>query len=258
MRDRVLNQALFRKLDPLFDKMFIHDSYSCRLRKGTHAGVTRLDFFLRQISQNNTKEIYTLKCDVKSFFDSISHKILLKILKGKIQDKQVLGVIDLILRSFEKSSGKGLPLGNVTSQLFANIYLNRFDQFIKHDLKEKYYIRYCDDFIILSEDKKHLTSIIPKINTFLTKKLVLRLHPRKVTVRKVSWGVDFLGYVVFPHHKILRTRTKKRILRKTMKLRGELNCGLISQKLFKTSLQSYLGMLVHCNGRKIKQKLNPR
>ncbi len=140
--------------------------------------------------------------------------------------------------------GKGLPLGNVTSQLFANVYLNELDQFVKHVLKEKYYLRYCDDFVIHGKDDHHLVSLIIRLNNFVNEKLKLSLHPRKVEIRKLSQGIDFLGYVTLPHYRILRTKTKKRMLKKLMLRDGR----------EEARLQSYLGMLRHCSGQKIKEQ----
>ena len=135
--DRVLHHAIFRILYPLFDQNFIFDSYSCRIEKGTHRAVRRLEEFTRKLSQNNQRTIFALKCDVRKFFDSIDQKILLDLIKRKIQDDNAIELIEKIVRSFPA----GLPLGNVTSQIFANIYLNELDQFVKHKLKEKYYLR---------------------------------------------------------------------------------------------------------------------
>ena len=135
-----------------------------------------------------------------------------------------------------------MPLGNVTSQLFANIYLNEFDQFVKHKLKKKYYIRYCDDFVILSEDKNSFFLMVKKINEFLKNNLNLSIHSDKIVIRKYGQGIDFLGYVVLPYHRVLRTITKRRMFRKIDKNNNQ-------------SIQSYLGVLSHCNGYKIKKEL---
>jgi len=142
VKDRVLHHAIFRILYPIFDKSFIFDSYSCRNNKGTHRAVNKLNDFARKVSRNNTKTCFILKLDVRKFFDSINQDILINLIKRKIEDKNAVWLIEKIVRSFPK----GLPLGNITSQLFANVYLNELDQFVKHKLKVKYYIRYCDDF----------------------------------------------------------------------------------------------------------------
>lgn len=141
------------------------------------------------------------------------------------------------------------------SQLFANIYLNELDQFIKHKLKIKYYIRYCDDFVILREDKIYLAKLIPLIDNFLKEKLKLNLHSGKIIIRKYHQGIDFLGYVVLPHYRVLRTKTKKRIFRKIKKRYQDLQDNLISEKSFNQTIQSYLGVLKHCQGYKIKKQI---
>jgi hypothetical protein len=207
------------------------------------------------VSRNNTKNCYILKCDVKKFFDSVNHNILIFLIGEKIKDENAFWLIEEIIKSFSASSDKGLPLGNITSQLFANIYLNELDKFIKHRLKIKYYIRYCDDFVIPSDSEKYLKRLIFKINGFLKEKLKLSLHSDKISIRKYHQGVDFLGYVSFPFHRILRTKTKKRMFRKTEQKVKELKLGKISKESFNQAIQSYLGILKHGNSYKIKNKL---
>jgi hypothetical protein len=148
-----------------------------------------------------------------------------------------------------------LPLGNITSQLFANIYLNELDKFIKHKLKIKYYIRYCDDFVILSENRNHLENLISKISNYVETNLRLQLHPNKVEIRKFNQGIDFLGYVSFPHFKVLRKITKKRIIRNLKIKILLLKSDQISKQSFNQSLQSYFGVLKHCDSYKIKNKI---
>mgnify|MGYP001581405127 FL=1 len=242
VKDRIVHQAVFRILYPIFDRDLIFDSFSCRIEKGTHKAVNRLKDFCNKLSKNNSRNILALKCDIKKFFDSVEHKTLIEIIKRKIEDSDCIWLIEKIIKSFEKERSKGLPLGNVTSQLFANIYLNELDQFIKHELKIKYYIRYCDDFVILGESKNELFLTADKISGFLKYNLSLFLHSDKIIIRKYRQGIDFLGYVVLPYHRVLRTRTKRRMFRKIDKNNNQ-------------SIQSYLGILSHCNGYEIKKKL---
>jgi len=255
VKDRVLHHAVFRALYPIFDRSFIVDSYSCRNYKGTHKAINRLRQFAFKVSQNNTQNCFVLQCDIKKFFDSIEHKILFALLKKKIQDERVLWLLKEIINSFVVSQDKGLPLGNITSQLFANVYLNEFDQFIKHKLRLKYYIRYCDDFIVLAENEKFLENLIPQISSFLKKQLRLTLHQQKTKIKKYHQGIDFLGYVSFPHHRILRVKTKKRMFAKLKIKQVQMKKGEISKDSFNQSLQSYLGILKHCNGYKLKNLL---
>ncbi len=156
VRDRVVHRVLFKYINPIFEPTFIADSYSTRIGKGTHKGVRRLTEFAQKIFQTHGK-CFVLKCDIKKFFPTIDHEALLSIINRRIKDPDVMWLIKIILGSFfSEFSAKGLkgaPIGNLTSQLFANIYLNKFDQFIKHKLKAKYYIRYCDDFVIFSDNR---------------------------------------------------------------------------------------------------------
>lgn len=255
VRDRVLHQAVFRILYPIFDKSFINDSFSCRVDKGTHRAVKRLKEFCQKLSKNNSRNIFILKCDIKKFFDSIDRGILIKIIKKKIFDHELIWLIDKIIKSYKKEENRGIPLGNVTSQLFANIYLNEFDRFVKHELKIRYYIRYCDDFIILRENKENLIGLVQKINDFLDRGLNLSLHSDKIIIRGYRQGIDFLGYVVLPYHIVLRTKTKRRILKKIKQRKKQLKQKLIIGGLFNQSLQSYLGILKHCRGYNIKKEL---
>ena len=146
---------------------------------------------------------------------------------------------------------KGLPIGNITSQIFANIYLDQLDYFIKHELRIKHYFRYADDFIIVHSNSTYLTILAGKIQAFLKEELDLELHPNKVEIRKLSQGIDFLGYVILPHYIVLRTKTKHRMFRNIKQNKEKLKLGLISQETFNQSLQSYLGILTHCKGKKI-------
>lgn len=251
VKDRVLHHAIFRILYPIFDKRFIFDSYSCRIEKGTHRGVIRLESFCRKLSRNNYKNIFALKCDIKKYFDSVDQDILLGLITKRINDANTIWLIEKIIRSFPT----GLPLGNVTSQIFANIYLSELDQFVKHVLREKYYLRYCDDFIILSENEDYLCNLISLISSFLNENLKLNLHPHKIIICKYRQGIDFLGYVVLPYHKVLRTKTKRRMFKKISVKYEELQNAVTSRESFDQSWQSYLGILKHCKGHKIQKDM---
>ncbi|OHB05300.1 MAG: hypothetical protein A3A26_01775, partial [Candidatus Zambryskibacteria bacterium RIFCSPLOWO2_01_FULL_47_14] len=245
VRDRLLHHAIYKILYPYFDKKFIFDSYSCRLNKGTHKALNRFKVFGDRVSKNHTKQCRVLKCDVRKFFASINHNILLRILEKHVEDKNTLWLLDRIISSFVSRGAldTGLPLGNLTSQLLVNIYMNEFDQFVKHELKVKYYIRYADDFVILSPKKAYLHTIYQYIVCFLHNNLKLQLHPDKVFIKTLSSGVDFLGWVHFPNHRVLRTVTKRRML-KNLALGGST-----------AKHASYLGMLKHGNTYKIIKKL---
>jgi len=243
VRDRLLHHAFYRKLYPLFDRTFIADSYSCRLGKGTHEAMNRFRAFARTVSKNNTRTCWVLKCDIRKFFASIDQTTLLSILRERIEDADILSLIENIVRSFHSTAlGKGLPLGNLTSQLLVNIYMNEFDQFVKHNLKAKYYIRYADDFVLLSSDKDRLQKTLRYMIVFLRERLKLEMHPDKVFTKTLASGVDFLGWVHFPDHRVLRTATKKRMFRRLEKA-GEKP----------ETLASYQGMLSHGNAQKLQK-----
>ncbi len=244
VRDRVLHQALFRCLYPPFNQRFIDDSYSCRDNKGTHRAVSRLEQFCRKASDNNQREVWILKCDIKKYFDSVNQRILFSLISDQVTDHQTLELVRIIIKSFATSIGRGLPLGNVTSQLFANIYLNPFDQFVKHKLKQKFYIRYCDDFVLVSNYRNELLNLIKPMSNFLQDNLDLELHPHKISVRKWRQGIDFLGYITRPYYRILRPKTGKRFFRRIQK-----------EQITEATRQAYLGVLSHCYSHKIRVEL---
>ncbi len=245
VRDRLLHHAVYRILYPFFDRTFIPDSYSCRLGKGTHRAMARFKSFSAQVSKNHTKTVYVLKGDIRKFFASIDHEVLIKILKEYIPDQDILWLCENVIASFRTNPERavGLPLGNLTSQLLGNVYMNVFDHWVKHHLKVKHYIRYADDFVFFSQDKKYLESLIPRIANFLTKELRLTLHPDKVFIKTVASGVDFLGFIHFTDHRILRLTSKKRMF------------GKIQKNPENETLQSYLGLLKYGNTFKLKQEV---
>lgn len=255
VQDRIVHHAIFKILYPLFDQTFIFDSYSCRVDKGTHKAVKRLELFAKNVSRDYQQPCFVLKCDISKFFNSIDHEILKTIISKKLDDQKAMKLINNIIDSYHTDNGKGVPLGNLTSQLFANIYMNKFDQHVKHKLKERKYIRYTDDFVIISNSEKHLLNLIPKIKFFLNHELQLALHPRKVEIRKLSQGIDFLGYVILPHHKLLRTKSKKRMYRKIKTKCMQYKELEIDQISLDQSIQSYYGMLTHCSSKGLKRKV---
>lgn len=241
--DRLLHHALYRVLYPRFDRTWISDSYSCRDNKGTHRAMNRFRLFAGKVSKNNTQTAWVLKCDIRKFFASIDHEILSKILSSHIREPRTTELLRNIISSFTSTGpGKGLPLGNLTSQMLVNVYMNVFDQFVKHKLKAKHYIRYADDFVILSKNKTDLEKLLPLIKKFLNEKLKLDLHPDKVYIKTFASGVDFLGWVHFPNHRVLRSASKHRMIRNLSVNRSE------------PTLQSYRGLLSHGNARKLSTR----
>jgi retron-type reverse transcriptase len=283
VRDRLLHHAIYRVLYPYFDTKFVHDSYSCRKDKGTHKALERFKYFSGKVSKNNTKTCWVLKCDIRKFFASINHEILKSVLAKHIGDREVLDLMDRIIDSFHTLNGEdynferlveqntikksevfcdprteklnsrnskfamGLPLGNLTSQLLVNIYMNEFDQWMKHTVKAKYYIRYADDFIIMSPNKDYLLQLIPKISDFLKENLKLDLHPKKLFLKTLASGLDFLGWVHFSKHRVLRTATKKRMFRNLEAKKEGDNIESIKA--------SYVGMLKHGNAYRLSKTI---
>jgi len=244
VRDHLLHHAVHHVLYPFFDQLFIFDAYSCRLSKGTHKAIKRLYEFYWRVSKNSTKTCWALKGDIRKFFASIDHGVLLNILQARIADENMMWLLSEIISSFHSSqTGKGLPLGNLTSQLLSNIYMNEFDQFVKHGLKVKYYIRYADDFVILSTNKDELQQMIVAIQDFLMRKLKLELHPDKLFLQTFSSGLDFLGWVNFVDHRVLRGTTRKRLFSK------------LGDHPTLATLNSYQGLLRHGNAKKLTAKL---
>jgi len=244
VRDRLLHRAIYRKLYPFFERVFISDSYSCRVNKGVHKALDRFKEFAYQASKNDTKTCWVLKGDIKQFFASINHEALMSILQEYIEDKDLLWLLGKIVKSFSGSKkNTGLPLGNLTSQLFVNIYMNEFDRFIKSNIKANHYIRYADDFVIFSEDKEWLQRKIIPIRKFLKENLFLELHPDKLFIKTLRSGVDFLGWIHFFNHRILRTKTKQRILKR------------IDKNPNPETLQSYFGLLSHGNTFKVRSTI---
>ena len=198
----------------------------------------------RITSQNNTRTVWVLQCDIKKIFDNIDHIILKSILVKYIVDNDLLFLLGLVIGSFHAGQlDKGLPLGNLTSQLLVNVYMNEFDQFMKHKVRAKFYLRYVDDFIIMLEDKSWLEKLVPKIGDFLRENLRLQLHPKKVFIKTLASGVDWLGWVNFSTHRVLRTTTKRRVFKK---IKSGLKAGTVS---------SYLGMLKHGNAHKLTKRI---
>lgn len=259
VKDRVLHHAIMRVIEPLFDKGFIFDSYSSRKNKGTHKAIRKCQKLAWRLSKNNTKPVWFLKCDISKFFDSVDHQALMDLLSEKIEEKKLLWLLKEIITSYESVNSafktRGIPLGNLTSQLFSNIYLNPMDQFVKRGLSVKCFVRYADDFIIISRDKIHLESLIPILEGFLKNHLLLQLHPHKIHIKKWTQGIDFLGYVLFPHHIVLRATTKRRIL-KNIRYNYQLFLdGSLDAELLEMSIQSYLGILKHCRGNGIRKEI---
>lgn len=197
VKDRIIHQAVTQVIEPLFERSFIFDSYAGRKGKGVHAAVCRLEKFFCEATKNYHQAAYALKCDVRKFYDSVRHDVLMDAILKNMRDERLSRLFRLIIKSYSalETSSCGLPLGNVASQLFTNIYLNDFDHFVKEKLRMRWYIRFCDDFVIVHREREVLEEIVPKLQKYLLEQRALKLHPNKVQIRKISHGIDFIGCV---------------------------------------------------------------
>lgn len=240
-RDRVVHHALCNLLIPIYEKVFIHDSYANRIGKGTLAAIKRYDYFKR-------KTRYVFKADLKHYFETVNHGLLLRILSKKIQDRKVLNLIRKILSNYNaKTAGKGMPLGNLTSQFFANVYLNEMDYFIKQELRVEYYVRYVDDFVIFDKSKERLENCKEQINTFLQKRLALQLHPHKSKIISLQGGVGFLGLKIFIHHKLIKKGNLRKFQRKLRQLCLTYDQGLIDYDAIYNFLEGWMAYARNAN-----------
>ncbi|MFH1233668.1 MAG: reverse transcriptase domain-containing protein [Patescibacteria group bacterium] len=258
-RDRIVHHALCNIIEPIFEKSFIFDSYACRKEKGTHKAVLKLKGFLK-----NEKNTYCLKCDVRKFFENIDHKILLELIERRIKDDKILRLIkEIVASSFDHKIFEnlfdfrlsGVPLGNLTSQLFANIYLNELDKFAKHKLRIRYYIRYMDDFIILGDNKEGLGCFKEKVKRFLKECLKLDAHPKKCNILPTRCGIDFLGYIVFKNFRLLRKSSVKRFTKRMKFYRKRVLGGKMPLEKFSQSLNSWLSYAKFGNSWRLREHL---
>jgi retron-type reverse transcriptase len=257
-RDRVVHHAVCNIIEPILERGFIYDSYACRNGKGTHAAVLRLEHFVRSLSQapavereHNAAKIYCLKCDISKFFNSIDGEVLFELLQKKIKDENILW----LLREIITSNQRGIPIGNLTSQLFANVYLGELDNFVKRELHEQYYLRYMDDFLILSTDKKHLRKIKELITMFLRDRPKLTMHPKKAEIFPIDRGIDFLGYVLRDGKRFLRKSTVKRFIKKRRRYTTLAKSGKITQEFFESAVDSWRGYAAFARSYKLMEKL---
>jgi len=288
-RDRVVHHLLINKLNPLFERTLIYDSYACRKGRGTYFGIKRIDRFIRQCSQNYTEDCYVLRLDIQGFFMAIDKRILWVKLRELITNQyqqpdkyRILSLCHKILSNnptkncfikggrhnwrdlppdkslFYSAPACGLPIGNLTSQIFANVYLNALDHFVKHDLGMRYYGRYVDDFVLVHPSHEHLKALIRKISDFLQSTLKLTLHPRKVYLQHYRKGVHFLGMIIKPNC----IKSGKRIKGNFYDAISQHNQVTQSHKpsreeqaAFLCSMNSYLGILKHYNTYHLRKRM---
>ena len=234
--DRIVHHILMRVVEPIWEGLFISDSYACIKGKGLHGGSRRCMEFVR-------RNRYCLKMDIAKFYPSVDHDILYNIVQEKIKCADTLWLFREIIYSIP--DGKNVPIGNYTSQWMGNLYLNELDSFVKHTLRVKDYVRYCDDFCLFHDDKKYLARLADEIETFLADSLALKLS--KNSIFPVAQGVDFLGYRHFPTHVLLRKSTATRIRRRLRSLPGALAAGHITFEYFRSCIASIKGWMRWAN-----------
>lgn len=255
-RDRVVHHALCNVIEPIFEKRFIADSFACRVGKGTHRGADRVTEFLRS-AQRMWGMVFCLKGDVAQYFASVNHHILMGILARTIACRDTLWLMKEILASGaapDDPDPVGIPIGNLTSQLWANVYLNELDQFVKHVLRARFYVRYMDDFILLAGDKPTLWGWRREIEGFLEANLRLRLNS-KTDIFPISRGIDFLGYRIWPTHRLLRKASVKRMRRALKKFQKLYREGRIGFDRINATVQSWLGHAKHANTYSLRKKI---
>lgn len=276
-RDRIVQWSIYRRLYPFYDKLFIEDSYACRKDKGSHAAADKLQYWLRQVSRRELAtpgvKYYYLKLDVSKYFYRINHAILIDILMVRIKDERLMRLLEQIINSDNQKFGLpagyspeqcdydewlydvGMPIGNITSQMFANIYLNELDWFCKHVLGIEYYIRYMDDVIILSGSKETLHLWQSEIDAFLNDALQLQLN-NKTAIRPITLGVEFVGYRMWATHRKLKKSTARKIIRKVRVMCYQLSICEMTREAFDRRVASYKGILEHCDSYGLRNKLN--
>lgn len=241
-RDRVIHHAVTRVIAPLFERKMYEHSYACRKNKGTHEAVKKAQIYTKEVRLHG--DFFFLKCDIRHYFYSINHEILKNILDRTINDGDLLWYLDRLLD--ESGFGEvGLPIGALTSQLFANVYLTELDHFVKDKLGIKKYIRYMDDFIIFDSDKQKLRELLPQIRDFLKMHLALDFNP-KTRIHKGLEGVDFCGYRIWPDYILPRKRNVRRMRKRLRRMARLYTSGAVKMPAIEQVLASHLGYLKHC------------
>ncbi|MDD3040516.1 reverse transcriptase/maturase family protein [Bacteroides sp.] len=271
-KDRIVQWAVYRQLFPLYENTFINDSYAYRKGKGTHKAADKLQYWLRQ-TDRKPERYYYLKMDISKYFYRVDHEILLKILGKRIKDERLLRLLSKIINCettqfglpmwkepdevdvADRLADKGMPIGNLTSQMFANIYLNEVDQYAKHKLHLHYYIRYMDDIIILHKDKKYLAEVRDLMGVFLDEKLRLNLNDKTV-IRPCSMGIDFVGFRIWATHRRMKKKTAVKIKRNLKSHIRRVKRGEESKERLERTIASYRGILSHCNSYGMRMSLN--
>lgn len=263
-RDRVVHHALCSIIEPLFERAFIYDSYANRKGKGTHRAIDRFQSYMR-------KYRHVLKCDIKKFFPSIDHEILYGLLQKRITDNDVLWLIKTIIESSNPQEPvcdyfngdilftphehrRGLPIGNLTSQFFGNLYLSGFDHFIKETLGCKAYLRYVDDFAVFGDDKKELWEIKNKMGEYL-QRLRLKLHKKKTRVFPSKNGCEFLGFYIYPNFRKVKKANVRLFETRLKAMQFAFRKGVISLEQIHKSIQGWIAHVEHADSYRLRERI---
>lgn len=237
--DRVVHHAVIRVIEPLFDRGFVFDSWSCRKGKGTQAAMFRGHRLIENLARSSREKVWVLQGDIRKYFASVNHDLLIQALSRRVGDERAQCLLCNIIDSFSP----GIPLGNLTSQLFANVYLDPFDHFVKERLGCKTYLRYCDDFLIAHASRDWLIYVASECERFLDERLYLALHPRKLSLRPFHQGIDWLGYVLYPGYRLLRPSTRRRLWRTSDARVRENLAAARGDRLLQSTIDSFYGFL---------------
>ena len=270
-RDRVVHHAVCNIIEPIFEKRFICDTFANRKGKGTSAVMKRISYFLHKVIGNgrmtsrereSERQIsnpiagFVLKADIRKYFETVNQEVLLSILRKRIKDEDLMRLIGLILANHKtQTPGKGMPLGNLTSQFFANVYLAEFDYFVKHELKAKYYIRYVDDFVILHRSEEQLADWQGKINRFLAEKLKIELHPDKTKIIPLHNSVPLVGFRVFYACKLLKKSNLRKMQRRLFGFRTRFTRGKVTSSHILLSMAGWEGYAKMGNTYHLRQQV---
>lgn len=252
-QDRIVHQWYVEEfIKPNIVPKFIKDTYACITNRGTHKAIDAVQKYMC-ICKRNWGNYWILKCDIHKYFYSIDPNILFNIMKKYIQDKKLLNLTHKFIFD-NRTENIGIPIGNYTSQFFANIYLNELDQYVKHQLKIKYYVRYMDDFIFLLKDKKSCIKVKKLVEEFVNNNLKLDLN-EKSRYYPCNQGVNFCGYRIWPTHRLLRNRCKRKILKKVRKWNIIWQSGNLDFSIVMPSLQSWIGHTKHADSYNFRKKV---
>lgn len=252
LRDRVLHHAIVDVVDPIFERGFISDTYACIRGRGQHRAFERY----RRFARSRRGQGYVLKCDIAGYFRSVDHEVLLGLLGRRIGDPRLLALLESLVAHGAEAPGVGMPIGSLTSQMFANLYLDPLDHFVKEGLRVRHYLRYMDDFVLLLDDRAQARRRLAEIEAFLRERLRLRLNPRRRQVAPLASACDFLGYVHHPDGRTrVRRRSVQRLRRRIATLDEGLGTGRTDWLAARSSLASWIGLAGHADAFRLSRTI---